>query len=119
MVLKPDLDRYAQMEADGALMCLAVVDPDNAIVGYSVNFVGPHLHYADLIVCNNDLLFLREDLRASKVGMRLMRETERAAAERGARLMLWHAKEGTALASILPRMGYGVQDIIFSKELEG
>lgn len=119
MVLKPDLERYAQAEEAGALMCLAVVDPDGEVVGYSVNFIGPHLHYADLVVCNNDLLFLREDLRASRIGLRLIQQTEQIAAERGAQLMLWHAKEGTALAKLMPRMGYGVQDIIFSKEIGG
>jgi GNAT superfamily N-acetyltransferase len=86
-------------------------------VGYSVSFVGPHIHYADLVVANNDVLFLREDLRPSSIGLRLLKETERAARANGARLMLWHAKEHTALAKIMPRMGYGVQDIIYSKEI--
>lgn len=117
MVLKPDMAKYLQLDAQGALLCLAAIDPDGEIVGYSVCFIGPHIHYADLIVCNNDILFLRDDLRPSRLGLRLMKETERLAAERGARLMLWHAKEETALAKILPRMGYGVQDIIFSKQL--
>lgn len=119
MVLKPDRERYEQLEKMGGLLCLAAIDPDGDIVGYSVCFIGPHIHYADLIVANNDVLFLREDLRPSSVGLRLIRETEKAARAKGARLMLWHAKENTALAKIMPRMGYGVQDIIFSKQLEG
>lgn len=117
MVLKPDRDRYAFLDENNGLLCLWALDADGEIVGYSVNFIGPHIHYADLVVANNDVLFLREDLRPSTVGLRLIRETERVAKERGARLMLWHAKENTALAKIMPRMGYGVQDIIFSKEI--
>lgn len=117
MVLKPDRARYKVLDEMGALLCLAVLDPDGDIVGYSVNFVGPHLHYSDLVVCNNDLLFLREDLRAGRIGLQLIDKTEQAATARGARLMLWHAKENTALAKIMPRRGYGVQDIIFSKQL--
>jgi quercetin dioxygenase-like cupin family protein/GNAT superfamily N-acetyltransferase len=117
MVLKPDRARYEQLERMGGLLCLAALDPDGEIVGYSVSFLGPHIHYADLIVANNDVLFLREDLRPSTVGLRLIKETERLAKSKGARLMLWHAKENTALAKIMPRMGYGVQDIIFSKEI--
>jgi hypothetical protein len=31
--------------------------------------------------------------------------------------MLWHAKDQTSLAKIMPRMGYVVQDIIYSKEI--
>lgn len=117
MVLKPDRERYLQLEAQGGLLCLAAVDPDGEVVGYSVNFIGPHIHYVDLVVCNNDVLFLREDLRPSPIGLRLLKDTERLAKARGARLMLWHAKEDTALATIMPRLGYGVQDIIFSKEI--
>jgi GNAT superfamily N-acetyltransferase/quercetin dioxygenase-like cupin family protein len=117
MVLKPDRARYEQLDEAGALLCIAAIDPDGEIVGYSVSFIGPHIHYADLITCNNDVLFLRADLRASRIGMRLLSETERVAKARGAKLMLWHAKEHTALATIMPRLGYGVQDIIFSKEI--
>ncbi len=117
MVLKPDRRRYEEMERHGALLCLAALDFDGEIVGYSVCFIGPHIHYADLIVANNDVLFLREDLRPSTVGLRLIRETEKVARARGAQLMLWHAKQGTSLDKIMPRMGYGVQDIIYSKEI--
>lgn len=117
MVLKPDRERYAYLDEHDGLVCLWAIDADGDIVGYSVNFIGPHIHYADLRVCNNDVLFLREDLRPSTLGLRLIRETERAAKARGAQLMLWHAKEGTSLDKIMPRLRYGVQDIIYSKEI--
>lgn len=117
MVLKPDRDRYAYLDEHDGLVCLWALDPDGEVVGYSVSFIGPHIHYADLRVCNNDVLFLREDLRPSTVGLRLIRETEKTARARGAKLMLWHAKQGTSLDKIMPRMGYGVQDIIYSKEI--
>ncbi len=117
MVLKPDRERYAYLDENDGLVCLWALDPDGEIVGYSVNFIGPHIHYADLRIANNDVLFLREDLRPSTVGLRLIRETEKAARARGAQLMLWHAKQGTSLDKIMPRLGYGVQDIIYSKEI--
>lgn len=117
MVLNPDRERYEELDRQGGLLTLAVLDADNEVVGYSVSFIGPHIHYAALRVCNNDILFLREDLRNSTIGLRLLRETEKAAAEHGAKLMLWHAKQGTSLDKILPRQGYGVQDVIYSKEI--
>ena len=49
--------------------------------------------------------------------MRLIKETERMAKERGVQLMLWHAKPNTALEKMMPRLGYGVQDIIFSIQI--
>lgn len=116
MVLKPDEAAYRTMEDAGRLMILAAVKAGQ-IVGYSVNFIVQHPHYADLTVCQNDLLFIEPTHRQGGAGIRLMRRTEEEGKARGARLMLWHAKEGTPLADILPRMSYSVQDIIFSKEL--
>jgi hypothetical protein len=117
MVLNPSHEHYERADNTGGMVCLWALDADGEIVGYSLNFIGPHIHYSDLVVCNNDVLFLREDLRPSTVGLRLIRETERVAKTRGARLMLWHAKDQTSLAKIMPRMGYVVQDIIYSKEI--
>lgn len=116
MVLKPDVHRYRLMEESGTLFAIGVFIGDH-VVGYSVNFVMPHLHYADLLYAQNDLLFLERAHRASGAGMALIQATEREAKARGARMLIWHAKPRTALEAVLPRVGYGVQDIMFSKEL--
>ncbi len=116
MVLKPDLERYVALEAAGALLGLMAYIGDE-IVGYSVNVISRHLHYADLVCAHNDVLFVAAAHRESPLGLRLIRETRRAAKARGAHLMLWHAKEATALANILPKMGCKVQEIIYSEEL--
>ena len=117
MVLKPDEAAYRRMEEAGSLLILAALKAGQ-IVGYSVNFIVRHPHYADLMVCQNDLLFIDQAHREGGAGIRLMKRTEQEGKKRGCRLMLWHAKEGTPLASMLPRMGYGVQDIVFSKQIE-
>jgi GNAT superfamily N-acetyltransferase len=117
MVLKPDEAAYRRMEEAGSLLILAALKAGR-IVGYSVNFIVRHPHYADLMVCQNDLLFIDPAHREGGAGIRLMRRTEQESKKRGCRLMLWHAKEGTPLADMLPRMGYGVQDIVFSKQIE-
>jgi len=117
MVLKPNEEAYRALEDAGSLLTLAVLKAGE-IVGYSVNFIVRHPHYADLLVCQNDLLFIDQANRQGGAGIRLMRRTEQEAKARGCRLMLWHAKEHTPLADMLPRMGYGVQDIIFSKQIE-
>lgn len=116
MVLKPDAERYRTAEEMGTIFCLAAWQ-DDVFIGYSANFVTNHLHYADLKLCSNDVLFIKKEYRQSRAGMKLMRATEDKAKSLGCQLMLWHAKESTPLAEILPRMKYRVQDIIFSKEL--
>ena len=52
-----------------------------------------------------------------RLGLRLIKVTEDHAKSEGCKLMLWHAKQDTTLAQMLPRLRYGVQDIVFSKEL--
>ena len=115
MVLDFDAGRYAAAEDAGQLLVLRA-DINGRLAGYSVNIVSQHLHYAGLRVCNNDVLFVPRAARGA-LGVRLMRATEDAAAAAGCRMMGWHAKEDTDLQRILPRMGYGVQDIVYTKEL--
>ena len=116
MVLKPDEITYRKSEEMGSIFILSARQ-DDVLIGYSVNFVSNHLHYADLKLAQNDLLFISKEHRGGRVGLKLIKETEKHATSLGCKLMLWHAKENTTLAAMLPRLKYGVQDIIFSKEL--
>jgi GNAT superfamily N-acetyltransferase len=116
MVLNPDVAKYQRMEAAGMLLILAAWEGAE-LVGYSVSMIETTLHYADLTVCVNDVVFVLPESRHAQTGLRLIKETESMAKQRGAQLMLWHAKEGTALHALMPRIGYEVQDIIYSKEI--
>ena len=71
----------------------------------------------NLKYAQNDVLFIKKEFRGGRIGLRLMKVTEDYAKSLGCKVMLWHAKEDTTLAALLPRLKYGVQDIIFSKEL--
>ena len=116
MVVKPDEETYRKSEEMGTIFILSARQGDK-LIGYSVNFVTNHLHYADLKLAQNDLLFISKEHRGGRIGLKLIKETEKHATSLGCKLMLWHAKESTTLAHMLPRLKYGVQDIIFSKEL--
>lgn len=116
MVRRTHDERYYAMEAAGSLFVLGAY-ADGELVGYSANFIGPHLHYADLIYAQNDVLFLRKAYRKSRLGLQLIQATEQTAREHGCRMMHWHAKQNTALNTLLPRLGYGVQDICHSRVL--
>ena len=116
MKLKPNYPMYYATEKVGALFIQVAVQR-NVFIGYSINFVSNHFHYADLKYCQNDVLFIKKEYRGGRVGLRLMKATEKHAKSLGCKLMLWHCKENTPLNQILPRLNYGVQDIIYSKEL--
>lgn len=116
MQLDPDIQTYALLEELNKLMSLGVFDDDGHLVGYSINIVNRNLHY-DLRMCQNDILYLRKDLRLGPLGLKLIRATEAHAKELGCDMMIWHAKPHTSLDQILPRVGYRTQDIMYSKEL--
>ena len=116
MELKPNWPMYEAIDQSGLLFIHLAMQGD-VCIGYSMNLVTNHLHYADLKYSQNDVLFIKKEFRGGRIGLRLMKVTEDHARSLGCKVMLWHAKERTTLAALLPRMKYGVQDIIFSKEL--
>ena len=115
-ILKPDLERYRELEAKGRLFSLIAFRGEETI-GYSANFFLSHLHYADLIYCQNDVLYLVPEMRNSRIGLNLINATVKMAKEAGAQLMLWHAKYDTPLDHLLERMDYQIADIIRAKRI--
>ncbi len=116
MNLKPAWDRYKVMEESGILFTLALYD-DPIIVGYSSIVVTQNLHYSDLVQAYEDTLFVLPKYRNTTWGIKLIKKAEVLAREKGAKLLLRHCRRGSVCASIMPRMGYYVQDILFGKEL--
>lgn len=116
MVLDPDEEQYDRLDAAGVLVKLGAFC-DGELVGYSITIVTRHLHYRGLVYGQNDVLYVVPEHRKSRVGLSLIRKTEAACAARGARLVSWHAKEGTSLHALLPRLGYSVHETIFAREV--
>ena len=117
MVLRPRWDVYQRMQATNQLIVMGAWS-DDELIGYSASFITQHLHYASMTYAQNDVLFVAPEHRKTSVGIKLMRATEAEAKHRGAKLMLWHAKEHSRLDDLLKRMsGYAVQDIIYSRKL--
>ena len=116
MKLKPNYKLYEALDSTGWLFVYVAMQ-DNVCIGYSMNIMMHHLHYADLRIAQNDILFVKKELRGGRLGLRLLKATEDHARSEGCKLMLWHAKENTALAKLLPKLKYGVQEIMYSKEI--
>jgi predicted GNAT superfamily acetyltransferase len=107
----------SQQIQQGVLIGIGAFDGDQ-MIGYSVSvLVRNHLHYSGLCYLQNDVVFVTAKRRHGSVGMKLIKATEEAARENGAKLVMWHAKAGSALHAVLPRLGYRIQDILFSKQV--
>lgn len=115
-VLNPDYETYFTLQDNNKLLTLVIQDGDS-IVGYSVNILNKNLHYADVIMCSNDLIYIHPSYRKGMLGIRLIKETEKLAKQKGAHIMYWHAKPDTNLAKLLPKMNAGLHEQIYLKEL--
>lgn len=116
MILNPDFNSYYEMEKTGKIVLLCAY-VNNKVVGYSCNFLINHLHCKDLLMSENDLLFLDVSYRKSKIGLQLIKETERVCKEKGSRLHVWHCKPYSNLNKLLEKKNYKIQEILYSKEL--
>lgn len=114
--LNPDWERYGAAELLGGFLSFTA-RKDGELIGYASFFHGRHPHHKDLVLVSNDLLFLRKEHRAGRTGMQLIDFCDaQIAAKFGTGYFLsWAAKPGTALDSILSRMGYEIQDIVRSR----
>lgn len=114
--LAPDESKYRALEELGKLISVAAY-VDGALAGYAVTFIDAHIHYRNDVIAVNDVLFVAKEHRRGRLGIALIRETERLARERTGRVLTWHAKPGTALEALLPRLGYHVHETIYMKVL--
>lgn len=118
VALKPGWERYARLEQANALRIFTARE-EGTLVGYAAFICTPHLHYADLFLASNDVLFLHAAHRRGRTGLRLIGfcEDELTREFAGRPLAIaWHAKPNTSLEAILrKRADYGVQDIVFTR----
>lgn len=89
--LAPDWARYADIEEAGKLYIFTLRDGPT-LVGYSLFFLDTHLHYADLLVASNDVLFVDPAYRKTGDGAKLIQFSEDCLTALGARKITWHVK---------------------------
>jgi hypothetical protein len=113
--LKPMWEKYAALENAGAFV-VYTARKNGALVGYGAFFINQHLHYADLTVAANDVLFLHPEHRTGRNGIRLIQFCENELRKKiGSFKLTWHAKLGTDLGSVLNRMGYSTEESMLAK----
>lgn len=115
-VMSLNLAGYAQLQAQGMLIALVALDDDLHMVGYACALIAPNLHYGYLMAVN-DAVFVSKLCRSKGYGLRLIREVQRIAKERGAQMMVWQAKMGSSLNKVLKHLGYKMEEVVYLKEI--
>lgn len=120
MPLAVDWDKYQDLEDKGILKVMGARRGDK-LIGYSSFMVMPHLHYSTTLHAANDAIYV--DPAERGVGIKLIRESERALAELakpGWCRILYHAKfhveagRGT-LAKVFDKLGYNGFETVHDK----
>lgn len=103
--LAPDRSTYDTLERAGKLLAIAC-RAEGVMVGYSVFIIYPHLHYRHTLIASNDVLFVTRDMRKSRAGLMLIRESEAQLKARGVVKAVWHVKAANDWSPILTHRGY-------------
>lgn len=114
--LKPMWSSYKDLE-DKKQFYLFTARDDGVLIGYSAFFLKPHIHYEDLIVATNDVLYLKNEYRLGVTGIKFLKYSEQKVKELGANKITWHVKHSNDFRPILHRMGYADEDVIVGKIL--
>lgn len=114
--LDPNWEAYLDAEDEDRLIVLVAWLGDEC-VGYAVASLFQHPHYQKLMVCQQDLLFVVENSRGGQVGARLIKKLRDEARKRGAHHLLMHAKPGSRLMALLPRLGFEPEEATFKEIL--
>lgn len=114
--LNPNWDKYLALESSNNLQVFTA-RKNGLLVGYSVFFLDYHIHYVDLLVAVNDLIFMRAEERQGTVGIRLIKYSEEQLKLLGANKVTWHIKASNDFSPILHRLKYVNEDVILGKML--
>lgn len=114
--LDVDWGFYERMRDQGKLFCITA-RVGHELVGYSVFLILRTPHYLSTVFALNDVIFVREDMRNSRLGLALIRASEREAKHMGARKLTWHCKVSNDVAQLLRRLGYRCDEVIMGKLL--
>lgn len=116
--LAPDHAAYERVEGVGALR-IWLVRAGEALVGYAIFFVHPHMHYAGSLQAVQDVFFIHPEHRARGLGPRLIRHCDQALAAEGVQVVHQHVKRAhPTLGVLLERCGYVAAETIYSKRLD-
>lgn len=114
--LDPDYMFYADADNNGMIRVFTARDDGNKLVGYSIFFVRPNIHYKQSLQAVQDILFITKGRRG--MGARFIKWCDEQLASEGVQVVYHHIKSAHNFGPMLERMGYQLVDLIFAKRLD-
>lgn len=116
MPLNVDYGRYVDYYQRGALRIYAA-RIQTMLVGYSIFLLTHPPHYKSSFEAHQDTLFVHPDHRRGGTAVKLMEFSEDDLALEGVEIIRLHVKAAHDPAAFLRRMGYSLEDHLYSKRL--
>ena len=113
--LDPDFDLYLKMQAMGAIRSYSVRNDEGKLVGYACFFVRHNGHYKQTLYAVQDIVFIDPECRGG--GFKFIRWCDEQLRELGVNVVTHHIKAAHNFGPALERMGYTLQDLIYSRRL--
>ena len=102
--LKPNLKMYNNLYKKEALEIHTIRD-DGKLIGYSLWFITKHIHYADSITANSDVLYISPEHRKGMTGVKFIKWTTEEVKKRNPQRIMFHVKPFLDYSPILERIG--------------
>jgi len=112
--LRPNLKKYASMEANGAMVCYTARQ-DEKIIGYAVWFITEHPHYQDTKMAMNDIIYIAKEKRGSMTGIKLLEYSENKLKGLGVQTIGLHIKKVFDWGKVAERIGYECVESTYQK----
>jgi L-amino acid N-acyltransferase YncA len=116
VALAPDWQRYANLEAMGALSVVTVRE-NGKLVGYSWMVIERGLHYRDTLEAYMDIYWIAPEVRGRYGGVRLFRAHERELKRRGVKRVHAGSKLHRDSSRLFRALDYTPVELWFSKML--
>jgi GNAT superfamily N-acetyltransferase len=112
--LSPDYAAYTRL-AEANMLRVVTVRADDALVGYAVFIIQPHLHYSTCMTAFEDIYFVKKEYRQGRIGIRLFKYAEEVLKRIGVNRIIMHTKVHMDNSKLFEYLGYKNTDKLFTK----
>ena len=106
--------------ASAGMLAIFVARECGKIIGYSIYFVCPSMHYHPYVFANSDALYVDPKYRCASVGRTLIKFAQNELAKHGVSVVFQHGKHNPAhnIGALFRRLGYEHLDDVWSIRLD-
>lgn len=117
--LKPNFQRYIDIDRAGCLRTFTARDEFQKLVGYAVFFVQPNIHYQTSLQAVQDVIYLEKSQRGAGIGKLFIAWCDEELKLDGCQAVYHHVKENhKALGKCVESLGYKLVDLIYTRRLD-